>query len=137
MPHLLLSSRHSVLALVQRLLTDSLLKLLERDEAALLTVEDGVAQLDKAVPLADLLQVAGRDVLEGADDGPGDVRETVPEVSLMKERHGAGVPERLVFSLLEAGPGLRVGVDAGDLVAVDGGVGAVYRIRVVPATDRR
>ena len=93
MPHLLLSSRHSVLALVQRLLTDSLLKLLERDEAALLTVEDGVAQLDKAVPLADLLQVAGRDVLEGADDGPGDVRETVPEVSLMKERHGAGVWE--------------------------------------------
>ena len=93
MPHLLLSSRHLVIALVQRLLTDSLLKLLERDEAALLTVEDGVAQLDKAVPLADLLQVAGRDVLEGADDGPGDVRETVPEVSLMEERHGAGVWE--------------------------------------------
>ena len=133
----MLSSRYSVIALVQRFLTDSLLKLLHRDEAALLTVEDGVAQLDKAVPLADLLQVAGRDVLEGADDRPGDVRETVPEVSLMKERHGAGVPEGLVLGLLEARPDLRVGVDAGDLVAVDGGVGAVYRIRVVPATYPR
>ena len=76
-------------------------------------------------------------MLEGADDGPGDVRETVPEVSLVKERHGAGVSERLVLGLLEAGPGLRVGVDAGDLVAVDGGVGTVYRIGVVPATYRR
>ena len=67
-------------------------------------------------------------MFEGADDRPGDVSETVPEVSLVQERDGAGV-------LLEVGLGrsvalvvLRVRGDAGDLVAVDGGVWTVDRV---------
>ena len=67
-------------------------------------------------------------MFEGADDCPGDVRKTVPEVSLVQERDGAGV-------LLEVGLGrsvalvvLRVRGDAGDLVAVDGGVWTVDRV---------
>ena len=75
-------------------------------------------------------------MFEGADDGPGDVSETVPEVSLVEERDGAGV-------LLVAGLGPPVGLvvlvvlgvrgDAGDLVAVDCGVWTVDCVGVVPA----
>ena len=98
-----------------------------------MAVEDGVAQLHHAVPLGDPLQVGGRDVFKGADDRPGDVSETVPEVSLVQERHGAGV-------LLLAGLGrsahlvaLGVRGDAGDLVAVHRGVWTVESVGVVPA----
>ena len=98
-----------------------------------MAVEDGVAQLHHAVPLGDPLQVGGRDVFKGADDRPGDVSETVPEVSLVQERHGAGV-------LLLAGLGrsahlvaLGVRGDAGDLVAVHSGVWTVESVGVVPA----
>ena len=128
------SSPHSVLVFIQRLLTDSLLKLFKGDEAALLAVEDGVAQLDHAVPLGDPLQVGGRDVFEGADDRPGDVSETVPEVSLVQERHGAGV--LMVVGLCRSAPLVVLGVrgDAGDLVAVHSGVWTVESVGVVPAT---
>ena len=76
--------------LVQRLLTDSLLKLLEADEAALLAVEDGVPELDEAVPPGDPVQVLLRHLVgvgDGADHSPGDVCQAVSEVSLMKQRH--------------------------------------------------
>ena len=70
-------------------------------------------------------------MFEGADDRPGDVSEAVPEVSLVQERHGAGV-------LLLAGLGgsahlvvLGVRGDAGDLVAVDCGVWTVESVGVV------
>ena len=73
-------------------------------------------------------------MFEGADDRPGDVREAVPEVSLVQERHRAGV-------LPLAGLGgsahlvvLGVRGDAGDLVAVHGGVWTVESVGVVPAT---
>ena len=126
------SSHHSVRVFIQRLLTDSLLKLLEGDEAPLLAVEDGVAHLHHAVPLGDPLQVGGRDVFEGADDRPGDVSETVPEVSLVQERHRAGV---LLLVGLGGRPAALVvrGVrgHAGDLVAVDCGVWTVESVGVV------
>ena len=132
-------SHHSVRVFIQRLLTDSLLKLLEGDEAPLLAVEDGVAHLHHAVPLGDPLQVGRRDVFEGADDRPGDVSETVPEVSLVEERDGAGVllvaglgpPVGLVVVVLLVVLGVRG--DAGDLVAVDCGVWTVDCVGVVPA----
>ena len=126
-------SQHSVLLFIQGLLTDSLFKFFHWDEAALLAVEDGVAQLDEAVSLGDPLEVAGRYVFEGADDRPGDVGQTVSEVRLVQERDGAGVRLRLSLRPLVAGPALGVGGYAGDLVTVDGGVWTVNCIRVVPA----
>ena len=72
-------------------------------------------------------------MFEGADDRPGDVGQTVPEVRLVQERDGAGVRLRLSLRPLVAGPALGVGGYAGDLVTVDGGVWTVNCIRVVPA----
>ena len=71
-------------------------------------------------------------MFEGADDRPGDVRETVPEVSLVQERHRAGV---LLLVGLGGRPAALVvrGVrgHAGDLVAVDCGVWTVESVGVV------
>ena len=71
-------------------------------------------------------------MFEGADDRPGDVSEAVPEVSLVQERHGAGV-------LMVVGLGrsalvvLGVRGDTGDLVAVHSGVWTVESVGVIPA----
>ena len=67
-------------------------------------------------------------MFEGADDGPGDVRQTVTEVSLVQERHGAGVLVVVGLGSPAALVVLGVRGDAGDLVAVDGGVWTVDRV---------
>ena len=94
-----------LLYLVERFLTNSLLKLLEWYEAALLAVEDGAATPDEAVPLGDPVQVAGGHLVgvgDGGDDGAGQVRQTVPEVGLVQQRHRGRVPAAPVV-LLQVG----------------------------------
>ena len=71
---------------IQRFLTNSLSKFFKWDEAALLTVKDGVPELDQAVPLVDPVQVGAWHLVtvrDGTDDSAGNVSQTVTEMSLM------------------------------------------------------